>query len=78
MIAGRRKDRTEASRGFALLVVLWFLVLIAAIGTYLMANARSETAIARNILAAAHAEALADAGVAQAAFNLTETLASNR
>jgi general secretion pathway protein K len=73
---GLPKDRTEASRGFALLVVLWFLVLIAAIGMYLMANARSETAIARNTLAAARAEALADAGVAQALFNLTGTLAS--
>jgi len=77
MIAGQR-DRMEASRGFALLVVLWFLVLIAAIGTYLMAKARSETAIARNIMAAARAEALADTGIAQAAFNLTEPLASSR
>ena len=57
------------SRGFALIVVLWFLVLIAAISAYLMANARQETAIARNIMAAANAEALADAGVAQAVFN---------
>ena len=40
------------ARGFALIVVLWFLVLIAAIATYLLANARSETAVARNIRAA--------------------------
>ena len=59
------------ARGFALIVVLWFLVLIAAISTHLLANARHETAIARNILAAASAEALADAGVAQAVFNQT-------
>ena len=77
MIARRGKDRTEASHGFALIVVLWFLVLIAAIGTYLMANARTESAIARNILSAARADALADAGIAQAAFKLTETSASN-
>jgi general secretion pathway protein K len=78
MIAAERTGETESSRGFALLAVLWFLVLIAAIGTYLMANARSETAIARNILAAARAEALAGAGIAQAAFHLSGTLASDR
>jgi general secretion pathway protein K len=66
------------SRGFALIVVLWFLVLIAAIGTYLMVSARTETAIARNIGLAAGAEALADAGIAQAAFNLTDTVETNR
>jgi general secretion pathway protein K len=77
VIARCAKGRTEASRGFALLVVLWFLALIAAIGTYLVANARSETAIARNILSAARADALADAGIAQAAFKLTETSALN-
>ena len=65
------------TRGFALIVVLWFLVLIAAIGSYLMANARTETAIARNLRAAASAEALADAGIAQAAFNLTDAVAVN-
>ena len=52
------------SRGFALIVVAWYLVLLAAIGTYLLANARSETAVARNIRSAASAEALADAGIA--------------
>lgn len=62
------------SRGFALIVVLWFLVLIAAMSAYLIANARYETAIARNVLAAASAEALADAGVAQAVFNQTDTV----
>jgi general secretion pathway protein K len=77
VIAARGQDRTEDSHGFALLVVLWFLVLIAAIGTYLVANARTESAIARNILSAARAEALADAGIAQAAFKLTETSVSN-
>lgn len=59
----------ENARGFALLVVLWFLVLIASISAYLIANARQETAIARNVVSAAHAEALADAGIALAVFN---------
>jgi general secretion pathway protein K len=61
--------RRDSGSGFALIVVLWFLVLIASISAYLVANARQETAIARNIAAAAKAEALADAGIAQAAFN---------
>ena len=73
-----RGARRVPARGFALIVVLWFLVLIAAIGSYLMVNARTETAIARNIRAAASAEALADAGIAQAAFNLADTVAANR
>ena len=75
MSTTRPAGEPRRSRGFALIVVLWFLVLIAAIGSYLMANARSETAIARNIRASANAEALADAGVAQAVFNLTDTAA---
>ncbi len=65
-------------RGFALIVVLWFLVLIAALSAYLLANARLETAVARNVLAAADAEALADAGVAQAVFNQTNPLERTR
>jgi general secretion pathway protein K len=77
MIAERRHTMRR-SGGFALIVVLWFLVLIAAISTYLMANARSETAIARNIRAAATAEALADAAVAETVFNQTAKAAADR
>jgi general secretion pathway protein K len=43
-----------------------------------MANARTETGIARNIRASARAEALADAGIAQAVFNLDDVISSNR
>lgn len=66
------------AHGFALLVVLWFLVLLAAIGTYIMGNARSEMALARNIVAAAHAESLADAGIAEAVVNLGDPAANRR
>jgi general secretion pathway protein K len=69
---GLRGDGGEPSKGFALFVVLWFLVLLAAIGTYILASARTQSALARNILASAHAEALADAAVAQAVFNQSE------
>jgi general secretion pathway protein K len=77
MIEGRCDARRQ-SDGFALIMVLWFLVLIAAISTYLIANARSETAIARNLRAAATAEALADAAIAEAIFNQTANAAAGR
>lgn len=73
-----RRAAASRSRGFALFIVLWFLVLLAAIGTYLLAGARSESALARNVVAAAHAEALADAGIAQLVFNLTDPLPDQR
>ena len=62
----------RSRNGFALIIVLWFLVLIAAIGAYMVANARSQTALAHNILAATRAESVADAAVAQSVFNLME------
>jgi general secretion pathway protein K len=64
--------------GFALILVVWLLVLIGTIGTYLVANGRAETAIAYNVRAAATAEALADAGIARIAFNQTDPEAANR
>jgi general secretion pathway protein K len=74
----RHGPRAHRTRGFALIAVVWFLVLIAAIGTYMLAKARSETALARNIRAAAGAEALADAGVAEGVFNHADPLPANR
>jgi general secretion pathway protein K len=77
MIAVMRAGEGQ-SRGFALIIVLWFLMTIAAIGSFLVANARSETAIARNVRLSASAEALADAGVAAALFNQTDPVLGNR
>jgi general secretion pathway protein K len=71
-------QREKATHGFALIVVVWFLVLIGAMGTILIVNGRAETAIARNIRAAANAEALADAGIARAIFNQTDPVSANR
>src|SRR5262245_8962537 len=73
-----RRPCAHRTRGFALIAVIWFLVLIAAIGTYMLAKARSETSLARNIRPAAHAAALADAGVAEAVFSHTDPLPANR
>jgi general secretion pathway protein K len=71
-------DAGWRERGFALIIVLWFLVLIGSIGIVLILHGRSETAIAHNTRAAANAEALADAGIAGAAFNQTEPAPANR
>jgi general secretion pathway protein K len=64
--------------GFALILVVWLLVLIGSIGAYLVANGRAETAIAFNMRAAASAEALADAGIARAVFNQTDPRNTSR
>jgi len=72
-----RGTRAEAE-GFALILVVWFLVLVGAIGVYLVANGRAETAIAHNVRAAASAEALADAGIARAVINQTDTDVTHR
>jgi general secretion pathway protein K len=78
VIANPRGQRAPAARGFALIIVLWFLVLVAAIGAYILASARMETAIARNIRSSATAEALADGGIAEAVFNQSDTIVPNR
>jgi general secretion pathway protein K len=72
------RNSRASSRGFALILVLWILVLIAAVGTYILAGARTETAIAQNVVAGAQAEALADSGVALAVFNLLDPVESRR
>jgi general secretion pathway protein K len=57
-------------RGFALLVVLWTLVLLALLITHLTATGRSEIRIAGNFAANAQAEAEADGAVYEAAFRV--------
>ena len=66
------------AEGFALIMTVWFLVLIGAIGAFVVANGRAEVAIAANVQAAAHAEALADAGIARVVFNQTDSVRSMR
>ena len=74
----REPDRPNKKAGFALILVVWLLVLIGSIGAYLVTNGRAETAIAFNMRAAASAEALADAGLARVVFNQTDPKLSNR
>lgn len=63
-------------RGFALLIVLWALVLLALIVTELGTSGRMESKIARNLMSNAEAEAAADGAVHQALFHLSD--ASNQ
>ena len=60
-------------RGFALLIVLWTLGLLALLGTQLLATARQDTQLARNLLDAAELEAAANGAVQQAIFANLDT-----
>lgn len=59
-------------RGFALLVVLWTLVLLALIVTHLTTTSHSEARIAGNFAANAVAEATADGAAYEAVFHLMD------
>lgn len=59
------------SAGFALLIVLWTLVLVGFLVLYLTASGRTEIRIASNLESNAVAAAAADGGISAAIFNLT-------
>ena len=59
-------------RGFALLVVIWVLALLAVLATGFAADTRSEAQQARNLLENARAQALAEAGIALAVTGLLD------
>jgi len=59
------------SGGFALLIVLWTLVLIAFVVLHLTASGRTEIRIADNLVDNAVAAAAADGAIAEAIFNLS-------
>jgi general secretion pathway protein K len=59
------------SSGFALLIVLWTLVLIAFVVLHLTASGRTEIRIADNLVDNAVAAAAADGAISEAIFNLS-------
>jgi general secretion pathway protein K len=65
---GMRSD----TRGVALLIVLWLLVLLAGLAAGIAATARTETHLARNLVAEAKARHLAQAGIHHAITTLFE------
>lgn len=60
-------------RGFALLIVLWSVVLLALLATGITAAGRSDLQLAGNVRRAAAAEAAADGGIAAAVFHASDT-----
>jgi general secretion pathway protein K len=66
------------SRGFALLIVLWTLVLIAFLVLHLTASGRTEIRIANNLVDNAVTGAAADGAIAEAIFMLSNPRAEQR
>ena len=64
--------------GFALIIVLWALVLIAFIIAHVTATGRTEIRIATNIVANAVAQAAADGAIFDAIFNLSDPQSEQR
>jgi general secretion pathway protein K len=63
---------TRRQRGFALIVVLWVVMLLSIVAAIFLRDSRSETRIAHNLLENAKAEAIADAGVQRAMLGLLD------
>jgi general secretion pathway protein K len=61
-----------SEHGFALLVVLWTLVLLAMLGTQLVGTSRQETLLARNLVDSASVKAATDGAIQVAIFNLLD------
>ena len=63
----------RGQRGFALLIVLWTLVLLTLLVTQLTAVGRGEARLALNLRTAAAAEAAADGAIVEAIFHLLDS-----
>lgn len=63
----------RGKRGFALLLVLWGLILLGLIAASFLRETRVGTTLARNVIENAKAEALAEAGVRRAILGLLDT-----
>jgi general secretion pathway protein K len=68
----RQPASKHPTAGFALLIVLWTLVLIAFLVVHLTASGRTEIRIADNLVANAVAAAAADGAISEAIFNLSD------
>lgn len=62
--------RPFLQRGIALVMVLWFATLLAVIASSFVFSTRTDTQLAQNAVALARAQAVADAGVQRAIFEL--------
>jgi general secretion pathway protein K len=66
------RDAADAQRGFALLLVIWVLALLALLAAGVAADSSSETVIARNRLDIASARDSAESGVSLAILGLLD------
>lgn len=64
--------RRAADAGFALLIVLWTLVLVALLFAMLTASSRSDAQLTANLRSAAELEAVADGAIHTAVFDLLQ------
>jgi len=62
----------HSRRGFALLLVLWSLILLGLVAASFLRETRVDTTLARDVAENAKAEALADAGVQRAILGLLD------
>jgi general secretion pathway protein K len=67
----------RSERGFAILIVLWALVLISLIMAHVVAMARQETDLASNLRSNAALSAEADGGVYEAIFHVLDRSAAH-
>jgi general secretion pathway protein K len=65
-----KSGATDREKGFALLLVLWALILLSLVITQLLTAGRRETQLAGNLRRAATAEILADSAVQNTIFQL--------
>ena len=69
----RQRDGLKQNRGFALVAVLWMLILISALAVGAATTSQTEVRLATNVVAIAHARHLAYGGILHAAKQLIES-----
>ena len=77
-LADRAPPPRRRQRGFALLLVIWVISLLAVLATSLLTDTRTQTLLVRNSLESARAGALAEAGVSLAINGLLDPNSQSR
>jgi general secretion pathway protein K len=72
------RGKAAGEHGFALLIVLWTLVLISFLVAHITSTGRTELQIASNLKANAELQAAADGAIYQTIFNLSDPQAERR
>lgn len=68
----RENKQLGRQRGLALIIVLWMVTLLSVIASSFAYSMRSDLLLARNLLLSSQAQALADAGVERALYELAK------